>query len=212
MTTHAYPLSDKLEINFSPTEDRLIVRARQLQGDKVVLLLTRRMVIIVLQQLLTNLAKMTELGKTPSEYWQDIFQMAHQQAMQAKVASDDKGSEAKNHGGEKQSGQITENATSNHSADNQSADPIYLATELTAQLKDKLLTLAFKGLSMPTAMTQASPHTPVLAVSLVLNHVHQLIDLLVGRAQEAQWHLPVELPWLNTNQSMPSSKAVRRDN
>ena len=65
--------------------------------------------------------------------------------------------------------------------------------------KERLL-LAFKGLPLPEAMTIPSAHEPVLAVSLSLDHVHQLLHLLIRKAEMAQWHLPVDLPWLKTQQ------------
>src|SRR5690606_20882349 len=76
------------------------------------------------------------------------------------------------------------------------APALYLATELTVQVDDRKLILAFKGLPMPKAMTEPSPHEPVFAMPLQPEHVHQLIQLLITKAQEAQWHLPLDLPWL----------------
>jgi hypothetical protein len=75
---------------------------------------------------------------------------------------------------------------------------IYLATELTVHVRADRLTLAFRGLQMPDAMTKAAQHVPVLAIPLSLDNVHQLIELFITKAREAHWHLPVELPWLES--------------
>ena len=47
-----YPVSKKLNINFSAYEDRLLVKAERIGIDDVTLLMTRRMSILVLQQIL----------------------------------------------------------------------------------------------------------------------------------------------------------------
>lgn len=181
-----YWLSKQLNITFSPYEDRLVLRTDRGDHGVANVLLTRRMTIITLQRLLVNLTEMTGLQKTPAQHWQDVLQMAHQQAMQAKRDAD--------------------NAQAASSADSAAADDLkseaipppalYLATELTTRLQDKELAIAFSGLPMPQAMTQPSPHEPVFAMLLQVEHLHQLIELLITKAQEAQWHLPLTLPWL----------------
>ena len=181
-----YWLSKQLNITFSPYEDRLVLRTDRGDHGVANVLLTRRMTIITLQRLLVNLTEMTGLQKTPAQHWQDVLQMAHQQAMQAKRDAD--------------------NAQAASSAESVAEDDLksetipppalYLATELTTRLQDKELAIAFSGLPMPQAMTQPSPHEPVFAMLLQVEHLHQLIELLITKAQEAQWHLPLTLPWL----------------
>jgi hypothetical protein len=198
-----FPVSQKLSINYSAYEDRLIVRAQRLQNTPVTLLLTRRMTFVILQQVLARLADMSELGKTPSEYWQDVLQMSHQQAMTAKAEADKA---------------AAEQALAGNPADATAqgdgpvaADQLFLATELTIQMRDKQLMLAFKGLAMPDAMTLPRPHVPVLAIPLLVDNVHQLLELLISRAQQADWHLPVNLPWM-ANKEVPHAVTMRRDN
>lgn len=181
-----YPLSTKLDITFSPYEDRLVVKSTNSQHKATVLLLSRRMVMIVLQQLLAKLPGLSGLDKTPAQYWQEVLQMAHQQAMQAKEKSSQAAPAESS-----QAGSGTEK-----SSDAVKSQAIFLATELTVKLESKRLILAFKGLPMPRAMTVASTPEPVFAMPLQPEHVHQLIELLITKAHEAVWHLPLELPWL----------------
>lgn len=182
----AYPLSTQLNISFSPYEDRLVLKSKDSQHQASVLLLSRRMVMIVLQQLLSKLPGLSGLDKTPAQYWQEVLQMAHQQAMQTKAKS-----------AQTTSDQLSRSA-SGIQKDSTATKPgtIFLATELTVKLESQRLILAFKGLPMPRAMTVASAPEPVFALSLQPGHVHQLIELLITKAQEAVWHLPLELPWL----------------
>lgn len=184
-----YWLSKQLNITFSPYEDRLILRAERGGHGVANVLLTRRMAMIVLQRLLVNLADLIGLQQTPAQYWQEVLQMAHQQAMQAK-----RGAEAPLKAAHAQEDVSNESSTS---APELALPPaLYLATELTTRLQDKELAIAFTGLLMPQAMTQPSPHQPVFAMLLQVEHIHQLIELLITKAQEAQWHLPLTLPWL----------------
>jgi hypothetical protein len=186
-----YPVSQKLNINFSAFEDRLIVRAERTGAEPATLLFTRRMTILVLQQVLARLPELSALDKTPAAYWKEVLQMAHQQAMTVKTEADN---------AEKQAQADTDVGAdaAAPAANTRGAESsqIYLATELTVQLQKQRLTLAFRDLAMPDAMTNPSQHVPVLAIPLTVDNVHQLLELLIVKAQEAQWHLPVDLPWL----------------
>jgi hypothetical protein len=189
-----YPVSKKLNINFSAYEDRLLVKAERVGIDAVTLLMTRRMTILVLQQILSKLPELSGLDKTPAAYWQEVLQMSHQGAMEAKTRADKAEAEQK-----PTSVDVDQSAGSSVPAGDAPAIPgIYLATELTVQVSADRLTLAFRGLQMPDAMTKASQHVPVLAIPLSLDNVHQLIELFITKAREAHWHLPVDLPWLES--------------
>lgn len=190
-----YPISKQFNMHFSPFEDRLVVRAQRIDQTEVYMLLTRRMVMLVLQQMLGKLPELTGLEKTPAVYWQEVLQMAHQGAMEAKATAD------RALAGEKQAAADAQPAASQSSADDkQSAPPVpenlFLATELTTQVDGEQLTLAFKGLAMPEAMVKPRQPEPVFAIPLQVENVHQLIELLIAKCQQAQWHLPLELPWL----------------
>lgn len=199
-----YPLSKKLNINFSAYEDRLLVKAERAGIDDVTLLMTRRMTMLVLQQVLSRLPELSGLDKTPAAYWQEVLQMSHQGAMEAKTRADKAESEQKTAAAEAEKSEKSDKSGTSDleedkkSADTQASHGIYLATELTVQVKGERLTLAFRGLQMPDAMTKASQHVPVLAIPLSLDNVHQLIELFITKAREANWHLPVDLPWLES--------------
>lgn len=188
-----YWLSKQLNISFSPYEDRLVLRAKRSNQDIVNVLLTRRMVIIILKRLVTSLPQLTGLEKMPAQYWKEVLQMAHQKAMQAKHDADKAHAASAQHG----SAATKNTAATNPPRSKTPKAPIYLATELKTQLVNKELTLAFNGLPMPQAMTVASAHEPIFAAPMQADHVHQMIELLIAKANEAQWHLPVNLPWLD---------------
>lgn len=208
MSKVSYPISQQVKVSFSAFEDRLIVRARRLEVEPATVLLTRRMTLLILQQLLKGLTEISELGKTPREYWHDVLEMSHQQAMQAKKTQDE------------EQAQASETGDSEGKADELLVDDealrqgdIFLATELTVQAREKELMLALKGLPMPDAMIQRAKHEPILAIPLQRENVHQMIELLMSRAADAQWHLPLELPWQEA-ESQPGSRndGARLDN
>jgi hypothetical protein len=184
-----YPVSKKLNINFSAYEDRLLVNAERIGIDDVTMLMTRRMTILVLQQILSRLPELSGLNKTPAAYWQEVLQMSHQGAMEAKTRADKVEAEHK----------------PLSAKPGEPSKGIYLATELTVLVSTDRLTLAFRGLQMPDAMTKAAQHVPVLAIPLSLDNVHQLIELFITKAREAHWHLPVELPWLESPKAANTS-------
>lgn len=207
-----YPLSDQVSIAFSALEDRLVVRSHNTNGDTVWLLLTRRMTLLVLRQLLQQLHRISDLNKTPAQYWLEVLQMDHQQAMQAKELADQHASSysaplpaagsnlnPSRHG----SAAKVASSTSPSAQGKEQAAPakeraLYIATSLHLENYPRYALLAFKGLPMPKAMTNPSPHLPIFAIRLNRDHLHQLIRLLIVKAKEAHWDLPVNLPWVET--------------
>lgn len=191
-----FPLSTSLNIVFSAYEDRLVLRSRRVNRDPVNVLLTRRMTIIVLAQLLANLPELSGLDKTPAQYWQEVLQMAHQTALESGRAA--------HAGGREGAGQAPE-AGAKPAKPGKLEGAIYLATSLTMQMKDGQLIMALTGLPMPCAMTQPCEREPLFAMPLQAEHVHQLIQLIIDKAREADWHLPLTLPWLESPSDAPAT-------
>lgn len=193
-----YPLSKQFNMHFSPYEDRLIVRAQRVGGADVHMLLTRRMVMLILQQLLAKLPELTGLDKTPAVYWQEVLQMAHQEAMASKAAADQEIAERQAAEKAEQVPAANSEEAGHEAAevDDDAPKHVFLATELMVQSGEERLTLAFKGLPMPEAMVKPSQYQPIFAIPLEVDNVHQLIELLIDKCQQAQWHLPLELPWI----------------
>ena len=163
MSRVTYPISQQIKISFSAFEDRLIVRANRMEAEPATVLLSRRMTLMILQQLLKQLAEISELGKTPREYWHDVLQMSHQHAMLAKKEQDKAQAEAEmSGGGDGEAAKETLSVSEQSIQDS----ALYLATELTVQPRDKELMLALKGLPMPAAMTERATHEPILAIPL----------------------------------------------
>lgn len=211
--TTQYPLTQQFSIEFSPYEDRLILTAERGGSEPARLLLTRRMVMILLRQVLQVLPRMMGLSQTPAAYWQEVLGMAHQQAMAAKQSAQPRMSPAAGNLAIPPAAPATYPvAPAPSPAAELGASPLipprYLATELTLQQRDGRLLLAFKGLPLPEAMTTPCPHEPVLAVSLTLDHIHQLLSLLIRKCEAAQWHLPLNLPWLKTQQPDTTQPAL----
>jgi len=203
-----FPLSTSLNIKFSAYEDRLVLYCRRVNRNPVNVLVTRRMVLIVLAQLLAKLPELSGLDKTPSQYWQEVLQMAHQKALESgrdtagskrapALAQADPANQSASRSGEKQ--------PEREAAPVKREESIYLATALTLQRREEDIILALSGLPMPCAMTQACEREPLFAMPLRVENVHQLIQLLIDRAQEADWHLPVNLPWLDPPPDTPAA-------
>lgn len=204
----SFPLSNNINVRFSAYEDRLVVRSRRLNRQPINVLLTRRMTLIVLAQLLGKLPELSGLDKTPSQYWQEVLQMAHQKALESgrgtagskrasASAQADPANQSASRSGEKQ--------PEREAAPVKREESIYLATALTLQRREEDIILALSGLPMPCAMTQACEREPLFAMPLRVENVHQLIQLLIDRAQEADWHLPVNLPWLDPPPDTPAA-------
>jgi len=189
-----YPLAQRFSIGFSAYEDRLLLTTELKEQGPTTVLLTRRMVLLMLKQILNKLPALTGLEQTPVSYWQEVLELTHQKA----VDQHKRETEA-----ESKTSDQPAPAEESEKGDSQQTRPgqtppsrLFLATELTCQLTNDQLQLAFKGLPVPDAMQTPSAHVPVLALSLDATHVHQVIQLLITQATKATWHLPVDLPWL----------------
>lgn len=212
----AFPLSTSVNIVFSAYEDRLVLRSQRVNRPQVNVLLTRRMTIIILAQLLANLPELSGLDKTPAQYWQEVLQIAHQNALESGrntqtdtgTGSESEAAQADSGAGSEAAAQESVELTGSSAAKKKRGKlkgAIYLATSLTMQRKDDQLILAITGLPMPSAMTEPCEREPLFAIPLQVEHVHQLIQLLIDKAQEADWHLPVNLPWLESPADPPAT-------
>lgn len=196
-----YPLSDHFTLGFSAYEDRLLLTTERRQLGVAILLLTRRMVVIILKQLLVKLPDISGLQQTPHAYWQEVLQMAHQKAVA--------GQAEQNRAEQNKAGSSTTPRAKPEDKDQKTvAADLYLATELTSELREGQLLLAFKGLPLPKAMRTSCKHEPVVAFTLKSEQVHQFIELLIAKSTEAHWHLPLDLPWLEPLDPTVSAKTT----
>lgn len=182
-----YTLCTELVFSFSLYEDRLIAQALRKGTALSYVLFTRRMTMLVVQQLLKTLPRLTDLGRTPAEYWQETLRMNHERAMKAREPVNALHQQPL-------SAEPSVEAVPAVTHDTNLS--IFIATEITIKFEEHQVIMAFRGLPMSQAMTQPQSTVPLFAIPLQVDHVHQLIELLIVKAREAQWHLPVELPWL----------------
>lgn len=197
-----YPLIDHFTLVFSAYEDRLLLTTERGDFGTATLLLTRRMVVITIKQLLAKLPDLSGLQQTPHAYWQEVLQMAHQKAVAGKAEQNKPEQSAGSESGVQSGGEAGDKKQQTVAAD------LYLATELTAELRDGQLLFAFKGLPVPDAMRTSCKHEPVVAFTLKSEQVHQFIELLIAKSTQAQWHLPVDLPWLEPLDPTVSAKTT----
>ncbi|MCK7542780.1 hypothetical protein MLC59_01170 [Marinobacter bryozoorum] len=204
----SYPVGHQFSIGFNPIEDRLLLTTELKEAGTTTLLLTRRMVLLVLKQILDRLPALSGLDQTPANYWQEVLELSHQQAVQQHQQEADRGRAqdtcAK---AESSSNESTEPARAGEQryADI-SASRVFLATELNAQQARDRLQLAFKGLPMPESMLKNGQQVPVLALSLEATHAHQVLQSLIAQATKANWNLPVNLPWTNVKASRQTAR------
>ena len=200
-----YPLSDHFTLRFSAYEDRLLLSTQRGQFGAATLLLTRRMTVLVIRQLLSKLPDLSGLEQTPHAYWQEVLQMAHQRALAGRASSGAKEAAPDSSAAAAGGGHSGGSEDSDQSTDE---PDLYLATEITSELREKRLLLAFKGLPLPKAMRTSCSHEPVVAFTLEPEQVHQFLELIIAKSTEAQWHLPLDLPWLEPVNSGVSAKTT----
>lgn len=204
-----YPISAHFSLGFSPYEDRLLLTADRGQFGQATILLTRRMVLLIIKQLLSKLPDLSGLKQTPRAYWQEVLQMAHQNAVATQASVDKEGAAGRvseDPGGDAPASDTTEEQKDKMPV--MDAAALYLATELSSELREGQLLLAFKGLPVPEAMREPCQHEAVVAFTFEPEKVHQFLELLIAKTTEAHWHLPLDLPWLEPLNSAVSAKTT----
>ena len=181
-----YPLCQRFSLSYSSFEDRLILAADR-PSDSVKALLTRSITIKIMTNLLTHLPLFTQLDKMPRALWQEALNISHQQALN--MEKETKQAFMQQY---VQSKTFNVQQTSQNTA---SETKLFLVTEVQSQRKDNQLLLGFSGLPLPDALTIPQQHSPIFALALESQHLHQLLQLFLNKATEAQWNIPFDLPW-----------------
>lgn len=135
--------------------------------------------------------------------------MAHQNAVTSQASGDKQGTaggDSADSGGGTPASDATEEQKDKKQA--MDATALYLATELTSELREGRLLLAFKGLPVPEAMREPCKHEAVVAFTFEPEQVHQFLELLIAKTTEAHWDLPLDLPWLEPLNSAVSAKTT----
>lgn len=199
-----FPVSHQFTIGFNAFQDRLVLTTELSRHGLTTLLLTRRMVLLILQQIIKALPEVTGLKQTPINYWHDVLQLTHQKAMDDQIVNQKTFSLLQNKKLDNEV-KLTEFKDGNLRVADTSIKRIYLATDLTLQHQKDTLILAFSGIHESESHLTSTPLIPILALSLETIHVHQVLQLLVIKSHEALWHLPIDLPpWLTA----PSSDSI----
>lgn len=186
-----YQVSKSLNFNFDAVQDRLIIETHRGTGSEPIRVsLTRRMVIITLKQLLNHLQELAQLKQTPSQYWEEVLRMSHQQALHAHQSQSNDGQA----GSEKPESDVAKD-TNQAISDTPVRFKSYLAYEVLAKPEQKKLILAYSGFDTSQSLTETSTEQ-IFATILEVEHIHQLIQLLIEKAHKAMWHLPVDLSWI----------------
>lgn len=177
MPETTFPLSSKFTISFNAHEDRLCL-ACQLAGDqKCVVLLTRRMVRLVLQHLTKYLTKF-QSEPNAVDQGERINPSSGQVLSSSILAQDPSVVDS--------IGKQPEQAVQ---VDDSSAK--FLATELTLQLKEASLILAFRGFQSESSVA-IDDIQPIVAFNLDRNLAAKWLEALSMQAQRAQWDLALE--------------------
>ena len=185
----SYPLCHRFGLSFSSFEDRLILSS-ELSTGPVRVLLTRSIVIKIVKSLLTHLPTISKLDRTPRALWQEALNLSHQQALKQQDQTKQLPTDTS-----LKSGPTTYNVNPDPNTTTIETK-LYLATDVNSQPQDQHLMLGLIGLVIPQAMVTASPHLPILALALETQHLHQLLQMFLNKATEAQWNIPVDLPWM----------------
>ncbi|MEO9901155.1 hypothetical protein [Nisaea sp.] len=189
-TSITFPSALKLDLGINPTEDRLVMVAHTAANGVRAMLLTRRMLVVLMDHYGNILKQTSPAAKAQLKHQNEILQMEHIGALFSdKTAST--------------SAPIEQQSPASNALH---PETIHLVTEVTMQMNDDHLLIGFSGQRQNTANGNEAEVTPVAAVNLDRTNAHKVLALLNDKAREAGWGLDNLYPWLNNSQLVTSEQ------
>ena len=189
-TSITFPSASKLDLGINLTEDRLIMVAHTAANGDRAMLLTRRMLVVLMDHYGNLLKQTSPAAKAQQKHQDEILQMEH-------------------------IGALSSNTTASASAPTEqqqpasiefSLDATYLVTEVTLQMNESHLVIGFSGQRQQVSSGDEATVTPVAAFNLDRTNAHKVLALLNDKAREAGWGLDNLYPWLNNSQLVASEQ------
>ena len=189
-TSITFPSALKLDLGLDLKEDRLVMIAHTTANGARAMLLTRRMLVVLMDHYGNILGQTGPAAKAQLKHRNEILQMEHIGALFSGTEQRTSAS------GEQQQPVSIELHPEN----------VHLVTEVTMQMNGDHLIIGFSGQRQYTASGNESEVTPVAAVNLDRNHAHKVLALLNDKAREAGWGLDTLYPWLNNSRLVTSEQ------
>lgn len=169
-----------LTLTYNVPEDRLVLLVVGAQGEKIGLLITRRLAGRLINGLAGILEKSSPtVSRAPSEMREDVVLLEHQEAVSS--------NQEQSGGAGMASGQPASGP--------KGGQPV--------QIKTALLT-AIDVATKPThfELKLKSGSNVITGFNATRNELHRTLGMLKTKAQEADWNLQLDASWLGPDQSM----------
>jgi len=187
-TSITFPSASKLDLGINLTEDRLVMVAHTAANGVRAMLLTRRMLVVLMDHYGNLLKQTSPAAKAQQKHQDEILQMEH-------------------------IGALFSNSTASASDEQQqpasiafSLETAHLVTEVTIQMNENHLVIGFSGQRQQASSGDEPPVTPVAAIHLDRTSAHKFLALLNDKAREAGWGLDNLYPWLNNSKLVASEQ------
>lgn len=189
-----FPVGSRLEAGYLPAEDRLVLLAHTPEAGRRALLISRRMLRLVLDNIVRVMERThAASGRTPTDQQAAVLEMEHLGALAAPPPPSPAATEGAEAAGEGVSAGGME-ASGGFSAP---PDGWWLAVEAKFRAEPDRLTIGFLG---PRRHVPGAPDgtalEPVCAVSLDRGDSHRVLAMLHRKAHEAGWGLDSHAAWL----------------
>ena len=185
-----FPSALKLDLGLNLKEDRLVMIAHTAASGARAMLLTRRMLVVLMDHYGNILKQTSPAAKAQLQHQNEILQMEHISAL---FADSEKSASAP---GEQQPPASIE----------LHPESVHLVTEVTMQMKDDHIIIGFSGQRQNTATSNEADVTPVAAVNLDRITAHKVLALFNDKAREAGWGLDTLYPWLDNSELVTSEQ------
>ena len=182
-TSVTFPSASKLDLGINLTEDRLVMVAHTAANGVRAMLLTRRMLVVLMDHYGKLLKQTSPAAKAQQKHQDEILQMEHIGAL---VSNSTAGASAPTE--QQQPASIALSLESTH-----------LVTEVTLQMNENHLVIGFSGQRQHASSSDEAAVTPVAAFNLDRTNAHKVLALLNDKAREAGWGLDNLYRWLNNS-------------
>ncbi|WP_193171944.1 hypothetical protein [Nisaea nitritireducens] len=189
-TSVTFPSASKLDLGINLTEDRLVMVAHTAADGVRAMLLTRRMLVVLMDHYGNLLKQTSPAAKAQQEHQDEILQMEHIGALFSNNTASESAPT-----GQQQPAPIAF-----------SLEAAYLVTEVTLQMNENHLVIGFSGLRLHASSGDDATVTPVAAFNLDRTNAHKVLALLNDKAREAGWGLDTLYPWLNNSELVASEQ------
>ena len=186
-TGQSFPRVRRLQVGYSPAEDRVLLRLEMVSGEQRSVWIPRR----VMGQLIARLNEALKRSHPAGEGQPAADAVMAMEHVAARSELAGQRQQEQEEGAQQQDDGEHERTDARRLEDGS-----YLITGERIEVKEGQVLVGLSGHELPAAPGLAQTPSPVGALSLSRTQAHELLRMLTDQAEQAQWGLARSVSWL----------------